>query len=321
MPERFFGLSPKDKYDALHVVASRSGRPAYLLEKDIWVVWTLSALFDAPFARHLVFKGGTSLSKGYQAIERFSEDVDVTYDIRAIAPDLAPADGEGLPPTRGQEQLWSKIIRERLEVWVRDEVAPILIARLQDEDIAARVTVQGDTAQIEYQPQSEGSGYVRPAVLLEFGARSTGEPFERRPVTCDAAAHLPEVTFPEASPAVMRPERDLLGESDGDPRLLPERPLSRCRTFLTPLVRHRLSRPGWLRRICHRRPEPRGARRAPQKHLLLGEGQPRPHHRLPSRPCVEGSNWFPMAQRRKPSPQTMPAWLLMDSCSRTRLSS
>jgi hypothetical protein len=40
-------------------------------------------------------KGGTSLSKGYQAIERFSEDVDVTYDIRAIIPDLAPAGGEG----------------------------------------------------------------------------------------------------------------------------------------------------------------------------------------------------------------------------------
>jgi len=207
VPDLFFGLSPKDKYDALHVVASRSGRPAYLLEKDIWIVWTLSALFDAPFAGHLVFKGGTSLSKGYQAIERFSEDVDVTYDIRAIAPDLAPADSEGLPPTRSQEQLWTKIIRERLEVWVRDKVSPILIGRLQEEEMAARVTVQGDTAQIEYQSQSEGSGYVRPVVLLEFGARSTGEPFERRPVTCDAAAHLPEVTFPEASPAVMRPER------------------------------------------------------------------------------------------------------------------
>jgi Nucleotidyl transferase AbiEii toxin, Type IV TA system len=47
---------------------------------------------------------------------------------------------------------------------------------------------------------------VRPVVLLEFGARSTGEPFERRAVSCDAASHLPEVRFPEAVPAVMRPE-------------------------------------------------------------------------------------------------------------------
>jgi hypothetical protein len=191
MPDPFFDLSSKDKYDALQVAASRSGRSAHLLEKDIWVVWTLSALFDAPFAPHLVFKGGTSLSKGYQAIERFSEDVDVTYDIRAIVPDLVPANGDGLPPSRSQEQRWSKVIRERLEVWVRDTVSPVLIERLQDERITARVTAQADIVQIEYEPQAEGSGYVRPVVLLEFGARSTGEPFERRSVTCDAAAHLP----------------------------------------------------------------------------------------------------------------------------------
>ena len=71
MPEAYFDLSPKDRYDALEVAASRSGKPAHLLEKDTWVVWTLRALFDAPFAQDIVFKGGTSLSKGYQAIERF----------------------------------------------------------------------------------------------------------------------------------------------------------------------------------------------------------------------------------------------------------
>lgn len=207
MPDPFFILSPQDRQNALQVAASRSGRPAHLLEKDIWVVWTLSALFDAPFAGDLVFKGGTSLSKGYQAIERFSEDVDLTYDIRAIAPDLASAGGEGLPPNRSQEQRWTRIIRERLKVWVRDTVSPMLIQRLQDERMAARVTAQADTVQIEYEPQAEVSGYVRPVVLLEFGARSTGEPFERRPVTCDAAPHIPEVTFPAADAAVMRPER------------------------------------------------------------------------------------------------------------------
>jgi hypothetical protein len=193
MPDPFFDLPSKDKYDALQVAASRSGKSAHLLEKDIWVVWTLRALFNAPFASHLVFKGGTSLSKGYQAIERFSEDVDVTYDIRAIAPELASPDSDGLPPTRSQEQRWTKIIRERLEVWVRDTVSPILIERLQEERMAARVTAQADIAQIEYEPQAEGSGYVRPVVLLEFGARSTGEPCERRPVSCDAAVHLPAI--------------------------------------------------------------------------------------------------------------------------------
>jgi predicted nucleotidyltransferase component of viral defense system len=50
-------------------------RSPALLEKDVWVVWALQALVAAPFAGDLVFKGGTSLSKAYHVIQRFSEDV------------------------------------------------------------------------------------------------------------------------------------------------------------------------------------------------------------------------------------------------------
>ena len=55
-------LSESDRRDALAVAASRIGRPAYLLEKDVWVVQTLEILFSAAFGNDLVFKGGTSLS-------------------------------------------------------------------------------------------------------------------------------------------------------------------------------------------------------------------------------------------------------------------
>ncbi|KZX95603.1 MULTISPECIES: nucleotidyl transferase AbiEii/AbiGii toxin family protein [unclassified Sulfitobacter] len=85
--QTYFSLSREDKIDALEVAASKLGRPADLLEKDIWVVWVLNALFDSDLGEHLVFKGGTSLSKVYKAIDRFSEDVDLTYDIRQIIPD------------------------------------------------------------------------------------------------------------------------------------------------------------------------------------------------------------------------------------------
>ena len=89
MPEQPFQILPEeDRREALLVAAGRSGRPAYLLEKDLWVVWTLCALVDAPFNHALTFKGGTSLSKAYRAIRRFSEDLDITYDIRTIAADL-----------------------------------------------------------------------------------------------------------------------------------------------------------------------------------------------------------------------------------------
>jgi predicted nucleotidyltransferase component of viral defense system len=64
-----------------------SGRLSHLLEKDIWVVWPLRYLFDGPHPGHLVFKGGTSMSKAYGVIRRFSEDVDLTYDNRAVGSD------------------------------------------------------------------------------------------------------------------------------------------------------------------------------------------------------------------------------------------
>jgi hypothetical protein len=63
MPESFFHLSAKEQEEALQVAASASGRPAHLLENDIWVVWALSMLFTSPLGAHLAFKGGTASQK------------------------------------------------------------------------------------------------------------------------------------------------------------------------------------------------------------------------------------------------------------------
>jgi predicted nucleotidyltransferase component of viral defense system len=82
-------LSREDRLKALGVAATASGRPVHLLEKDIWVVWALQGLFASLLGKHLVFKGGTSLSKGYDIIQRFSEDIDLTYDVRELIPELA----------------------------------------------------------------------------------------------------------------------------------------------------------------------------------------------------------------------------------------
>lgn len=207
MAEAFLHLSPKDQREVLEVAGAASGRPLHLLEKNVWVVWTLATLFGSRFGEYLVFKGGTSLSKAYQAIRRFSEDVDLTYDIRAIAPDLMPADGDALPANRSQEKKWTREIRARLSTWVADEAAPFLAERLSADGLAAQLNVDDEKLFISYEPLAHGSGYVRPAVVLEFGARSTGEPWDVRPVTCDAAGHVPTVIFPSAQPHVMRAER------------------------------------------------------------------------------------------------------------------
>ena len=207
MADPFFRLSARDRADALGVAASLSGRPAHILEKDIWVVWTLHALFEAAFAEHLVFKGGTSLSKVYKAIRRFSEDIDVTYDIRAFAPKLVEDAPEALPPTRSQQARWSRLIREKLPGWVSRVALPAVAARQNESGASAQARADGDNLIIRYEPIAGGYGYVRPEVRVEFGARSTGEPADAQKVTCDAAQHVADVLFPEASPRVMRVER------------------------------------------------------------------------------------------------------------------
>ncbi|MEO8062142.1 MAG: nucleotidyl transferase AbiEii/AbiGii toxin family protein [Pseudomonadota bacterium] len=206
MPD-FFQLSKAERLEALQHAASASGRPTHLLEKDIWVVWTLQQLFTGPYADHLVFKGGTSLSKAYGVIRRFSEDVDLTYDIREIAGDLIKGVEDLLPATKSQEKKWTKEIRARLADWVANQIVPQLQQRIAEQGLSATIRSEGDKVFIEYEPVAAGTGYVRSTVMLEFGARSTGEPSEPRTIYCDAASHLNDLQFPVATPRVMRAER------------------------------------------------------------------------------------------------------------------
>ena len=203
----FFHLSTAERLEALDLAADTSGRLPHLLEKDIWVVWSLQHLFAGPYAGHLVFKGGTSLSKAYGVIRRFSEDVDLTYDIRAIAGDLVGDADAPLPASKSQEKKWSKEIRARLSDWVSAEIVPRLKHDLEQYGLPAIVRADGDKVFIDYALLATGTGYVAPTVMLEFGARSTGEPSEPRAIHCDAAAYLQGVEFPTATPQVMRAER------------------------------------------------------------------------------------------------------------------
>ncbi len=188
-------------------VADRSGRPTHLLEKDVWVVWALAALYGSALGEHLVFKGGTSLSKAYGVIRRFSEDVDLTYDIRAIAPDLVDGNGEALPRTRSEENRWSSEVRKRLPEWVAGAAQPVIADALAAQALVATIRVEGEKLFIDYEATAAGTGYVAPSVMLEFGARSTGEPASLRDIACDASGLVEGVVFPMARPRVMHAER------------------------------------------------------------------------------------------------------------------
>jgi len=187
MADHFLQLSFEDKREVLAIASDRSKRPVHLLEKDVWVVWALRTLYATELGESLVFKGGTSLSKAYGAIRRFSEDVDLTYDIRALAPDLVGGNEEALPKTRSEEKRWSSELRRRLPMWVNDTIAPVIAAELEKQSLSADIRIEADRLYIDYQAIGSGSGYVAPSVMLEFGARSTGEPASLRDIICDAA--------------------------------------------------------------------------------------------------------------------------------------
>jgi len=204
---KFLQLAPEDRHEALLIAAARSGRPSHLLEKDVWVVWALSVLYGSSFGAHLVFKGGTSLSKAYGVIRRFSEDVDLTYDIRALVPHLVGEVTEALPDSRSQQKRWTEEVRRRLPEWIRLKIGPLLNQALAENELEAQLRIESEKVFIDYKATTEGTGYVAPSVMLEFGARSTGEPATIQSIHCDADGLVDGVHFPTARPRVMHAER------------------------------------------------------------------------------------------------------------------
>lgn len=219
MAESWFALAAEDQKEALAVAAAESGWPAYLLEKDIWVVWALQILgTDQQLLRSLTFKGGTSLSKAHGLIDRFSEDVDLTLNIHRLWPevDLAPAAN----PSQADKR--RRTADRRLRQWVQSVPLPLLQGAVAAAGLPVELTLkatepgrrQPPTIVLRYPPliqAPEGSsGYVRPTVLLEFGAHSTGEPHGPMPISCEAARHLTMLEFPVARPLVMDPKRTFL---------------------------------------------------------------------------------------------------------------
>ena len=209
MAESWFALSRQDQAEVLEVAAGRSGRPAHLLEKDIWMVWALSAIYGSPIADTLTFKGGTSLSKVYNVIDRFLEDIDLTYDIRALVPELL-REGNPIPASPSQEKKITTAVRARLPGWIEQAIRPVIEKGLAASGLQAELSIAGrdhDKLTIAYPAVKTGTGYAAATVQLEFGARATGEPHGFHSVASDIAPWTEGVDFPKARPLVMAAER------------------------------------------------------------------------------------------------------------------
>ncbi len=203
--------------DIVGTAAGGSVFPPAVLEKDLWVVWTLQALYDDPeFGGALGFNGGTSLSKAYGVITRFSEDVDLTVDYRTFGDAVDPL----AEPSISRSQL--KAFRERIEsmhlpTFLHGRVLPRLAAAARETlDDHRRPAIEideadGNKVHVRYPSVLERGAYLRESVLLEFGGRLTIEPTEVRPIRTYLVDDLPGLAgayeFPSATPTVVHGAR------------------------------------------------------------------------------------------------------------------
>jgi hypothetical protein len=201
MADVFLLLDDDERRKILAGAAQQLGRSAQALEKDVWVCWALEQLWATPNAVKMAFKGGTSLSKVYDAIERFSEDVDVTLDYRSLDPDFDPF-AEGI--SKNKLKTAGERLRTLVTSHVHDIVVPHLRARLSsvsaDASYAVDGSANGEEVRIKYRSVVDAPhGYIADSVLLEFGGRNITEPNEKHTVTPYIASVLEGVVLPSAT--------------------------------------------------------------------------------------------------------------------------
>lgn len=192
----FLELPAAEQQVYIEQAATQRNVSPILLEKDWWVSWLLGVLFESEFSNALVFKGGTSLSKVFGIIERFSEDIDLS-----LAPEFLQ-----LPPagaSRTQSDKWMKNAEAACSRTVATHIAPKL------EMIAKQFLGERSTPWFEYQLdavtsspvvlfhyptcQPQGFAYLNRFVKLEFGSLTDQQPTGRHPI----APWLAEI-FPTA---------------------------------------------------------------------------------------------------------------------------
>jgi hypothetical protein len=195
----FLALPADERRLYIEQAALRRNVSPVILEKDFWVSWLLGILFESQFAGSLVFKGGTSLSKVFGVIERFSEDIDLS-----LSPAFLQLPEAGT--SRNQANRWMTRAEAACGAAVRDQIGPVM------EAAVAGVLGKSERTWFEFltdshtnspvllfhYPSSQPAGleYLRRSVKLEFGSLTDQQPTGRHPIRPWVADVLPDA-FPD----------------------------------------------------------------------------------------------------------------------------
>lgn len=226
-----FATLPNQKRKEIFVeVKERRGLQDIIVEKDFWVCWTLKRLFTHPeLAPFFIFKGGTSLSKAYNLIERFSEDIDLT--IARATPALSAVKDATEHDISGKERKRRLVaLKTAAQDYIRESVYPLLqeiiakelgnseewelILDEQDPDLQTilfyypKVFDYDSDFPLTFPHEFGSESYIRPHIKLEFGARGDIVPNEPRPILPYTAETLPDLfENPESLVSALSAER------------------------------------------------------------------------------------------------------------------
>lgn len=208
----YLKLNRRERAELLDEVSRRRNLAPAILEKDYWVCLTLGALFSLPeIGEHLVFKGGTSLSKVFGLIDRFSEDVDVSFHRNFLG------FGDDLDPEAASSNKQQKSRIEDLQAacvtCIRESLLPALMAKMASilgttGDWNIEVDEQDQQTLLFHYPQAGASelSYIKPSVKIELGARSDHWPRETRTIRSYVGESL-ELPLGDATVQALAAER------------------------------------------------------------------------------------------------------------------
>ena len=177
-------------------IRDRIGLSEVAIEKDLWVTAVLRALFALPYSEHLSFKGGTSLSKCWNLIERFSEDIDVAVNRELL----------GFSGTLSKTQISDKLRRTSC-TFVREKLQFDLQKQLETNGISSSnfsvivnitpvTTTDPEIIEIQYKTLFADK-YIKPVVKLEISGRSMNEPITEIILQSFLDETLPDTPYSE----------------------------------------------------------------------------------------------------------------------------
>ena len=187
-------FAPQELHELFSETAAQRGITQSIVEKDFWVTWTLGKLFaDEKLSKILMFKGGTSLSKVFGVIERFSEDIDLILDWQT----LTSIDPQDTRSKTKQEKLNSEV-NDKAKAYINDTLLPYISSLL---DPLCQCSAGDDAFSINVKyPSSFSDPYLRPEILLEIGPLASWLPYEQYTIRSIASNSFEKIfVTPECS--------------------------------------------------------------------------------------------------------------------------